>query len=125
MLQSPAADGGAVDGKVVSTEHFGGSEAVGAGRPGGEELAQGGQHQCRQRLALVTARKGRTPVLGTALRPGGEIGTGEFVEAGAAQTELGARLSAGEFFGAEAEEHIADKRSGLTGVEAGVFIRGR
>ena len=64
-------------------------------------------------------------MLGTALRPGGEIGTGEFVEAGAAQTELGARLSAGEFFGAEAAEHIADKRSGLTNVEAGVFIRGR
>jgi len=50
----------------------------------------------------------------------------EFVEAGTAQTELGAHLSAGEFFGAEAAEHIADKRSDLTGVElAGVFIRGR
>lgn len=94
-------------------------------RLGDEELAQGGEHRGWKRLAMVAAGAGRTPKLGTARANCSEIGTVEFVEAGAAQTEFGARIGAREFLGAEAAEHIADEKSGMTGVElTGVFIQG-
>ena len=64
-------------------------------------------------------------MLSPARRAGREIGAVEFVEAGAPQPELGAGIGAGEFSMTEAAEHVADKRSGMKGVElAGVFIPG-
>lgn len=125
LRQSPTADGGAVDGKVVAAEDFGSGKAVGAARMGGEELAQGGQHRGWKRLATIAAGKSGPPVLGTALRRRGEIGTIEFVEAGATEPEFGAGIGTGEFLSAEAAEQIPDERSGMTSVElAGVFIPG-
>lgn len=122
-MQSPSADGGAVDGEVVAAQDLGRGEAVGAGWLCAEQLAQGGKHRRGKRLAMVAAGKGGTPVLGTAQRAGGEVGTVEFVEAGAAQAEFGAGIGAGEFLDAEAAEHIANERSGMAGVElTEVFI---
>ena len=72
---------------------------------------------------MVAARKRGTPVLGTALRSGGEIRGVEFVEASATQAEFCGGRSRGEFPGAEATQEIADKRSGVAQVElAAVFI---
>lgn len=53
LCQSPTADGGTVDGKVVAAENFGSGKAIGAGRLGREELAQGVQHRGWKRLATI------------------------------------------------------------------------
>ena len=122
FTQSPAADGGAVDGEVMATQRFGSSEAEGARRRGPEKLAQSEHHGLRQRRAMLATRSGRTPGGRAASGAGGEIGGVECIEASATQAEFGESLGDGEFPSAKAAQDIANKRRGVAQVELPVVF---
>lgn len=105
----PAAHGGGIDLAAQAAVDFGGGAAIGRGGLGGEQFAQ-------ERLDAGGPGR-RVIAAGSAGRPegcrraggGAEIIGIEFVEAGAAQTELFGGAGGGNFVAAEGGEQFADQ----------------
>jgi hypothetical protein len=89
VLESPAADAGAVGLEAQAAVEFAGGGAVGGGRLGGQEFGeQGGDWGGPVRMMIAAGTAGR-PSVGLTVGTGVEVVAIEFVEAGTPQAQFG------------------------------------
>jgi hypothetical protein len=88
VLDSPAADAGAVGLEVEAAQQFTGAGAVGGGRFGGEQLGEQAGHFGRPVGVMIATGKSRRPSLTLATGTGLKVLAVELVEAGQSQAQL-------------------------------------
>ena len=109
MSHGPAAHGGAIQSQGVAAMNLGGGKAVGAGRPGTEQLAQQGEYGGRPRRTLVAAGNTWLPLVLAAQRTEAQVAGIKHIEAAAAHAEFRGGISGGNGPGAEAGEDIPNE----------------
>ena len=117
LSQSPSADRGAMQGEAMAAEHLGSREAVRTGRNGAQELAQRIGDGIGKGPALIAPGGDRSPTPGLALGTGREIRAVEFIKTGATQAEFRGGRTDRNLLRPKTPQHIAHKRSSMTGAE--------
>jgi len=109
MSQGPAAHGGGVDPDAQAAVDFGGGEAIGRGRLGGEQFAQEGFGTVGPDRRVVPAGNARRPTVLVVMRGGTEIIGIQFVEASATQAEFIRGGAGRDLVAAESSQDFADQ----------------